>query len=138
MTLMSQALNRPAYRDIAGASASFLCVLHCLVTPLLITVLPVLAATETATHRSFAVFILVIGMLAFVPGYRKHRKKVIPAAGAIGISAIIAAAVLPEMAGGELFETTLVVSGGLTLIGAHLRNAYWCRFCRVCNDKPCT
>lgn len=137
MISISQTLRRPEYRDIAGASASFLCVLHCLVTPLLITILPVLVATEAETHRSFAALILVIGILAFVPGYRKHKKIVIPAAGAAGITAIIAAALLPEMAGGESFETLLVVSGGLVLIGAHLRNAYWCRFCRICRAKPC-
>ncbi len=138
MTIMSQTFNRPGYRDLAGISASMLCVLHCLVTPLLITMLPVLAATENQTHRVFAVLMLLIGMLAFVPGYRKHKKTAIPALGAVGVTAVIVAAVLPEMEGGESIETLLVVAGGLALIGAHLRNAYWCRFCQVCGKKPCS
>lgn len=137
MNAMSQILNYPNNRDIAGVCASLLCVLHCLATPLLITVLPALAATEHQTHSVFAVVILLVGMLAFVPAYRKHQKKSIPAAGAVGVTMIIAAAVLPEMESGETIETLMVVAGGLTLIGAHLRNAYWCRFCMICGEKQC-
>ncbi len=137
MTIMSQIVDRPDIRDVAGISASLLCVLHCLAAPFLITVLPVLAATEHETHSVFAALIVLIGMLALVPGYCKHKKKAIPAAGAVGVAAIIAAAILPEMEGGETIETLMVVAGGFMLIGAHLRNAYWCRFCRVCGKKPC-
>lgn len=137
MNTMNQTFNNLNYRDATGVCASLLCVLHCLGTPLLITVLPVLAATESETHRVFAVVILLLGLLAFVPGYRKHRNKSIPAAGAAGVTMIIAAAVLPEMESGEIIETLMVVAGGLTLIGAHLHNAYWCKNCRSCNENSC-
>ena len=137
MNTMSQIFNHPNYRDIAGVCASLLCVLHCLATPFLITALPALAATEHQTHSVFAVVILLTGTLAFVPGYCKHRKIIIPAAGAAGVATIIAVAMLPEMGSGETIETLMVVAGGLTLIGAHLRNAYWCRFCRTCSDESC-
>ncbi len=138
MNTMNQTFNNLNYRDATGVCASLLCVLHCLGTPLLITVLPVLAATESETHRVFAVVILLLGLLAFVPGYRKHRNKSIPAAGAAGVTMIIAAAVLPEMESGEIIETLMVVAGGLTLIGAHLHNAYWCKNCRSCNENSCS
>jgi len=138
MITMNQTLNFLNYRDVAGVSASLLCVLHCLATPFLITMLPVLAATEHQTHSVFAVVILSLGMLAFVPGYRKHRNKTIPAAGAAGVAMIIAAAVLPEMESGETIETLMVIAGGLTLIGAHLCNAYWCQFCRSCSENSCS
>jgi len=137
MTIMGQTLNHLNYRDTAGASTSLLCILHCIATPFLITALPALAATEHQTHSVFAVVILLVGMLAFVPGYRKHRKKTIPTFGAAGVTMIIAAAMLPEMESGEMIETLMVVTGGLTLIGAHMRNAYWCRSCPICSEKPC-
>lgn len=133
----SQALDYRNRWDLAGIGASFLCVLHCLLTPLLITALPALAATEHQTHSAFALIILLFGMLAFVPGYRKHQKKSITAVGVIGASMIVLAAVLPEVENAETIETGLVLVGGITLISAHLRNAYWCRFCNKCSNRYC-
>lgn len=137
MNITSQSTVYQNRWDHAGIGASFLCVLHCLVTPFLITALPVLAATEHQTHSVFAIFILLFGLLAFIPGYRQHQKKSIPALGIMGASMIILAAELPEIANTEAIETGLVVIGGITLISAHIRNVYWCRFCNKCTDTCC-
>jgi len=137
MYVKSQTLGYRIPWDQAGIGASFLCVLHCLLTPFLITVLPAVVATEHQTHSVFAVIILLFGMLAFVPGYRKHQMKSIPAVGVMGVLMIILAAMLPEMEQAEMIETGLVIAGGITLISAHLRNAYWCRFCSKCSDSCC-
>lgn len=134
MYVASQALAKRNHWDQAGIGASFLCVLHCLLTPLLVTALPALAATEHQTHSVFAVIILLLGMLAFIPGYLKHKNKSIPVFGITGVSMIILGAILPEMENAEIIETSLVIVGGMTLISAHLRNAYWCRFCSKCSD----
>ena len=137
MYITNQAFGYRNRWDQAGIGASFLCVSHCLLTPLLITTVPILAATEQQTHSAFAIIILLFGMLAFIPGYRKHQKKSIPAVGISGVSMIILAALLPEVENAEMIETGLVLAGGVTLISAHLRNAYWCRFCRKCSDTGC-
>lgn len=134
---ISQTLENNSRWDQAGIGASFLCVSHCLLTPILITALPVLAATEHQTHSAFAIIILFLGMAAFIPGYLKHHNKSVPLIGVIGISMIILAAVLPEVENAEMIETGMVVVGGITLIYAHLRNAYWCRFCSKCSDTSC-
>lgn len=137
MTIASQIQNDRNEWDYAGVCSSFLCVLHCLVTPLLITVLPVLSATERQTNGIFAIIVLLVGMLAFIPGYQKHKRKLIPALGVLGASSITLAALLPELNNAELVETCLVLAGGTTLIYAHLRNAFWCRFCNKCSDDCC-
>ncbi len=134
MYVASQTLGERNHCDKAGIGASFLCVSHCLLAPLLVTALPAIAATEGQTHSVFAVIILLLGMLAFIPGYQKHKKKSIPAIGIAGVFMIILAAILPEMEFAEALETGLVVVGGITLIISHLRNAFWCRFCRQCSD----
>ena len=95
--MYNQILGHRNHWDSAGVGASFLCVAHCLVTPLLATALPVLASIEGETHRFFSIIILLLGMLAFIPGYREHKNKIIPALGFTGISLIIFAAMLPEM-----------------------------------------
>lgn len=137
MFITSQSLGQHNRWDYAGIGASFLCVLLCLLTPFFITTLPALAATEHQTHSVFAFIILLLGMLAFIPGYLKHHNKSVPVVGIMGISMITLAAVLPEMENAEMIETGLVLVGGITLISAHLRNAYWCRFCNKCNDTCC-
>lgn len=137
MDITSQAVGQWNRWDHAGIGASFLCILHCLITPSLITILPALAATEHQTHSVFAIIILFLGMLAFIPGYFKHHNKSVPLMGVMGIAMIILATELPELENIELLETALVLGGGITLISAHLRNAYWCRFCRKCNDVCC-
>lgn len=134
MYVANQTLDERNHCDKAGIGASFLCVSHCLLAPLFVTALPAIAATESQTHSMFAVIILLLGMLAFIPGYRKHKKKSIPLIGITGVFMIIIAAILPEMEHAEVLETGLVVVGGITLIFAHLRNAFWCRFCRQCRD----
>ncbi len=110
-----------------------------LFTPLLATALPILAATEKQAHGTLAIAILLLGMLAFIPGYKKHKNKLIPLLGLIGISLIILATVLPEIENAEIIEKGMVLMGGVIVIIAHLRNAYWCRFCPACNkeDKYC-
>ncbi len=134
-TMRQPSHNRTAW-DMAGVSASLLCVLHCLATPLLITTLPVLAATEHLTHSVLSLVMLVIGLAAFIPGYRKHRKLSVSLTAALGLALLISATLLPENAG-AILEPLLVVGGGLILISAHIRNAYWCRFCRICGDAGC-
>lgn len=121
--------------DHAGIGASFLCMAHCLATPFVMTALPVLASTEAQAHGMFAIAVLMAGMFAFIPGYRKHRQVWIPITGAVGISMIIVSAMLPEAKAAEAIETAMVVAGGATLILAHIRNSWWCRFCSVCGDK---
>jgi hypothetical protein len=124
--------------DVAGVGASLLCVLHCIATPFLVGALPVLAATESDVHGVFAAIVLLVGMFAFVPGYRKHNKIRVPLLGFFGISLILLSASLPEHGYSETLETLLVIAGGISLIIAHLRNAYWCRFCSRCCQTPCT
>lgn len=123
--------------DIAGIATSTLCILHCLITPVLITTIPVLAATEHQTHSVFAITIVLIGMLAFIPGYRTHRKISVPLSGLTGGAMIISAALLPEFAYAEAVETGLVVTGGIALVTAHIRNLFWCRFCKKCQQDCC-
>lgn len=137
MNIKIQALAQRERWDHAGIAVSFFCILHCLLTPFLITALPVLEATEHQTHSGFAFIILLFGMLAFIPGFIKHQNKSVPLMGVMGMAMILFAAILPKMGNNEIIETGLVLVGGITLISAHIRNAYWCRFCRKCNNSCC-
>lgn len=127
--------------DGAGLLASLMCMAHCILTPILATSLPVLAATEEQTHESLAVAIFFVGVLTFVPGYRKHRKINVVVLGglglvAIGIAAFLADDFLAERIAGVSTEVALTITGGMCLIVAHVSNAFFCRLGRVCRETP--
>lgn len=123
--------------DFAGIGASSLCVLHCLATPLLVVFLPILEAVEKQTHAVFALTILAIGLLAFWPGYRRHKRWGIIAAAIMGFGLISLGVTAPEGILDESAEAVATVLGGIVLVSAHLRNAYFCRSCRLCGEQQC-
>ncbi|MEA3275438.1 MAG: MerC domain-containing protein [Pseudomonadota bacterium] len=137
MTILRLTLSKARPWDLAGIGASALCILHCVATPLLVIVLPALEIFERQTHAGFALSILCIGLLAFVPGYRRHRRWQIVFLGLIGFGMLSAGVLVPEGGMSEAAEVALTVLGGTTLITAHLRNAYFCLLCRACGRQPC-
>src|ERR1700692_4938908 len=62
--------------DQIGVWTSALCVIHCLLTPVLLSISAVSAhflPSEERTHRTLAVAIAALGAIALLKGYRKHR-----------------------------------------------------------------
>ena len=137
MTILPSSLMQRQPWDLAGVGASGLCVLHCLATPLLVVFLPILEAVEKQTHAGFALAILGIGLLAFWPGYLRHRRGRILAAAIVGFSLISLGVTAPEGLLSESAEAVPTVLGGAILATAHLRNAYFCRRCRQCDEHEC-
>ena len=129
--------------DRVGIGISLACVAHCLATPMVIVFLPVIELMERQTHAAFALSILAAGLLAFIPGYRDHGRPGVILLACAGFAMIATGAGAPEGLVDETVEAGLTVLGGITLITAHLRNAYFCRLCRVCQqaggaEKPGT
>jgi hypothetical protein len=123
--------------DRAGIIGSLLCIGHCIATPFLAALLPVLAVTEKGTHIGFTAALMLIGLLAFIPGYRQHSRPGMALVALAGFAMLAFAAFIPEGLASEALETGLTVAGGALLITAHLTNAYYCRRCRVCAEEPC-
>lgn len=136
MTSATRDLGGKSIWDRAGMTASALCVAHCLASPLVATALPVIAATEGATHRVLALAVLSFGLLAFVPGFRKHRRGQVLSLGFAGVAFIWTPVLLPESLALGSIETVVTVFGGFAMVGAHLLNLYFCRTCRVCTECP--
>lgn len=118
--------------DAIGVLGSFVCLVHCLVLPLAVVILPWLVLFEgEGLHRGLAVALAVPAVLAFIPGWRNHGKWLPGLFMAGGLIALNAAAfVVPEH-----WETGLTVVGGLFLIAAHVLNRHLCRRCPGCVEK---
>lgn len=124
--------------DLLGIGASTLCVLHCLAAPLLVAALPMLEVYERQTHAAFVLAILAIGLLAFWPGYLSHRRRWIVATALLGFGLMSLGVAAPEGLLTEPMEEVATVTGGATLVFAHLRNALFCRYCPTCGDQDCS
>ena len=96
--------------DRAGVIGSLLCIAHCVVTPFLAAALPVLAVTEKETHIGLTVVLMLIGLLAFLPGYRQHSKSYMGLLAMLGFAMLSMAVFLPEEFSSEAMETGLTVS----------------------------
>jgi hypothetical protein len=110
--------------DRAGATASLLCAIHCLLAPFL-------AATAAAGaliffHRELEAFFvlssLLVGAWSLGWGYRHHKKALVPALFVLAAAAF-SVALLPGhgvVHGGA--ELAGMITGGLALAAGHLLN----------------
>jgi hypothetical protein len=108
-------------RDAVGMLISFLCLVHCLVAPLLIAAVPALGLGFLAVdgiHVAFAIAVLLAAVIALIPGYRQHHKLSVLGLGGAGVLAVALGTTLPA----GVPETAVTVVGSCMLIAAHITN----------------
>ena len=121
--------------DRAGVVASAACFVHCLATPIVLSMLSVYAhmmPSEEHIHRVLAVFVASLGGLALLLGYRKHGKKSVVLLMAAGLAFIFGGAFFGDRLPTHLAEVVVTLCGSICLIFAHRRNHTFCKSCRSC------
>lgn len=125
---MSKHLRTPSLfarlADRFGATASFLCAVHCALLPLVIAVLPALGLGFLADHRFERIFIGFASALALttlVIGFRRHQQFrafwfLVP-----GICLLVAGIVV-DFDHASFLHAGLVAFGGTLVALAHLTN----------------
>ena len=66
-----------SFRDFLGIAASVLCAIHCAAMPFVVGFLPLLGLSflaDPSFHKWMVGVCLVLALLAFVPGWRRHRR----------------------------------------------------------------
>lgn len=113
--------------DRIGMSASLLCVIHCLATPLIVLLLPF--AGEVLEHRwfhiSIALIVFPVAIWALWNGYQLHRRKVVLYLGSVGLAVLALGMAVGEYS--HEFEIAAMVAAGLILAAAHYNNLRACR-----------
>ena len=130
MNLARRILAVPA--DQLGVWASAFCVLHCLLTPIVLSLSVVSAhflPSEERTHRTLAVIIASLGALALVKGYRTHRRLRILLLMMIGLGCIFAGAYWGDHLPSHLAEVMVTFTGSAFMIAAHRLNHTFCHDC---------
>jgi uncharacterized membrane protein YfcA len=122
--------------DRAGGIASGACIIHCLFLPLLVAFVPGLVhflPTSEYAHRFLILVLLFIGTLAFLSGYRIHKKKIVLLFMLSGLSVISLGAFIGDAIASHIAETTITTFGSIILIVAHRINRTFCKQCYQCN-----
>ena len=113
--------------DKIGISASVLCLLHCLFTPVIVLFLPLVGEkiSHIWFHRIIFVVVLPVAVWAIYNGYQIHKNKRVVYLGAVGISFLLGATVVDH---NDLrMEYALMIVAGISLASAHLVNLRACR-----------
>jgi len=112
------------FADRFGASASFLCAVHCALLPLVIAVLPALGLGFLADHRyerAFIAFASLLALSTLLAGRRRHQRWhafgfLLP-----GI-ALLAAGISVDFDHSSMLHAMLVGLGGTLVAAAHMTN----------------
>lgn len=133
--------------DKLGMTLSFLCAVHCLVMPILLPFIPLLAGSflscESLDSAMMYITLLIAAPTLF-RGYLKHRKFRVPA---VFLLSLLFFALRPETClhfhdGFHLHDAlhfVFAALAGFSLAVGHWLNLKLCKSCLVCSDsaQPC-
>lgn len=120
--------------DRTAISASALCMLHCLLTPVLLIVAPVVSSTllaDEAFHKALVMFVIPVSVIALFMGCRHHKDRTVGILGAIGLISLVLIAFFGHDLLGEIGEKAATVISGAILAYGHFRNY------KLCRDNKC-
>lgn len=120
------------WSDRLGIWTSTLCVVHCLLTPVLLSFSAVIAhflPAEEKVHRGLALLVALFGTFALLIGFRKHRRSSVLLMMATGLSCIAGTAWFGDKLPSHAIEVGITFCGSAMMIAAHRLNHTFCRSC---------
>lgn len=113
--------------DRLGATASFLCAIHCALLPFVLTVLPLLGLEFLAGHRferDFVLFAASLALFALIGGYRRHHHSLPLRLAVPGLALLVLGVVWVSEGQHIIVHSVMVTCGGLLVASAHFVNLY--------------
>lgn len=135
---MTQELKEQTHHtgaDTFGIWVSALCVVHCIATPLFISMSAVVAhflPAEESVHRTLSAAVAAASGIALIRGFRVHGRKRILVLMAAGLACIFCGAWFGDRLPSHMFEVGVTITGSALMIGAHRMNHTFCSDCSHC------
>jgi hypothetical protein len=126
------------HADRLGMVASILCFIHCILTPIAVSLLAVgvhYIPSEEKVHRVLAIFVAVLGAVAILFGYRRHRRRRVLLLISGGVLLIFATAYFGDRLPSHLVEVAITMMGSSLMIAGHFLNHTFCKKCDLCNQQ---
>ena len=130
--------NSQLISDKAAISLSFLCVVHCLVLPLAVVLIPSMAALplqDESFHLWMIFAVIPISIFALTMGCKNHERYQLLIIGGLGLVVLASAALLGHDWLGEELEKAFTVIGAVIIAAAHMWNY---RLCQRVNECACS
>jgi len=121
---------RTATTDLIGQTLSVLCVIHCVATPIVLSLAPAMMGVFGNAHPVLLVLVLATAAAAFIPGYRHHRQ-VAPLL--LGLGGVMLLTIGTVVFHADLaLDTAFSISGAALMLAAHWKNRTAHRHCHAC------
>jgi dUTPase len=127
---MQSERNLTRSADRAAIGLSLLCVVHCMLVPVAIALIPTVTLfglEDEWFHRVLLVVVLPLSVFALSSGLRRHNSKSVLAIGLVGLTLLIVAALAGHDLVGETGERLLTLLGSFLVAVSHLRNFRLCQ-----------
>ncbi|MCF6434604.1 MerC domain-containing protein [Pseudoalteromonas sp. MMG022] len=125
--------------DKFAVGLSVMCSIHCLLLPILLSLLPSLTALplgNEAFHIWMIVAVLPSSLFALTLGCKQHQDYRLLLIGGMGLIMLVAALFSNNIHLGEVGEKVLTLLGSILVATAHLRNYRLCHASKS-HDCPC-
>ena len=116
--------------DRLAISASALCAVHCIATPLLLIIFPSLLALPVGDHFYHMLmvwFVIPTSSIAVLMGCTRHKDPMVLVLAFFGIVSLAVSAIYGHDLVGEAGEKLATLTATALLIAAHWRNYSLCR-----------
>ncbi|WP_370980895.1 MerC domain-containing protein [Agaribacterium sp. ZY112] len=129
--------NTQLIGDRLAISLSLVCTLHCLAMPLILVLLPSLAALQLnneAFHVWMVAAVIPTSLYALSLGCKKHKRYRLLAIGVVGLSLLVLALTLGERLFGESGEKIFTALGSALIAIGHFYNYRLCHQHKNCDE----
>ena len=126
--------------DKFGILLSGVCMVHCLVTPVLMTLVPILSLNawveDFLFHQLMLWLVIPTSCVALLLGCRKHKNVSIVVTGIVGITVLLFVAFFGHDLLGESMEKWVMTIGGFIVATSHYLNFRACQSI-TCSTENC-
>lgn len=120
---MDDSSRQRALFDKIAVGLSGLCLLHCLLLPFVVAILPFLGQfDDDHLHAEMLIFVVPVSVIALFVGYRRHGQTDVVVSGAIGLLILAIGAFVVHDLYGPMADRLTTVTGSLVLAYTHYRN----------------
>lgn len=116
--------------DKIAIGLSTLCTVHCLLLPIILTLLPALSLNVLADemfHQWLLVAVIPTSLIALTMGCRQHKNLSVMIFGLLGLTILILTAFFGHDFLGESGEKIASVIGAVVIAFGHIRNSALCK-----------
>lgn len=126
----NRSVNEQGVVDRVAVALSGLCLLHCLLLPIAIVLMPFLGRfDESHFHLQLLLVVVPVSVFALVLGFRRHQDKRVLGWGGTGLALLIIGGTVAHSHYGVTADRALTILGSVTLAVTHYMNSRLSRNC---------